>query len=112
MIEKKLGKLEGVKFGLGGYQDACIGLSVTISGAGWGVADNKSVWDFNLVECTKYCNWTEEDRADQCKSIMKFISDLLNDAKVNSIDKLNGIPVEAEFDGMNLKSWRVLTEVL
>jgi hypothetical protein len=31
---------------------------------------------------------------------------------VSSIDKLVGVPIEAEFDGMELKNWRILTEVL
>jgi len=29
-MEKKLGKIENVKFGIGGYQDAMIGLHVTL----------------------------------------------------------------------------------
>jgi hypothetical protein len=36
----------------------------------------------------------------------------LNDAKVNSVDRLKGVPVEATFDGNLLKEWRILTEVL
>jgi hypothetical protein len=43
---------------------------------------------------------------------MRFLSKLLKDAKVRSVDKLKGIPVEAIFDGNVLKEWRVLTEVL
>ena len=34
------------------------------------------------------------------------------DAKVNSIDKLKGIPVEVTFEDNMLKEWRILTEVL
>lgn len=108
----KLGKLENVKFGLGGYQDACLGLSVTITGDGWGVGDNKSTWDANLFKHTDYCEWTEEDRSEGYDDIMRYLSDLLSDAKVSSVDELNGKPVEATFEGLNLKSWRILTEVI
>ena len=33
-MEKKLGKIENVKFGIGGYQDAMIGLHVTLGNNG------------------------------------------------------------------------------
>ena len=111
-MEKKLGKLENVRFGLGGYQDACLGLTVTISGDGWGVGDNKSTWDANRIKCSDRCKWTEEDRSKGYDEVMRFVSDLLSNAKVSSISELNGKPVEAVFEGMVLKSWRILTEVI
>ena len=111
-IEKRLGKLSNVRLGLGGYQEACIGLSVTIEGDGWGVGDNKTAWDANLIKHTDRCKWSEADRDGEYVVIMRYLSDLLAAAKVNSVEKLNGIPVEAEFDGKLLKGWRVLTEVL
>jgi hypothetical protein len=40
------------------------------------------------------------------------IKGLMEDAKVTDFSNLKGIPVEAEFDGDILKSWRVLKEVL
>jgi hypothetical protein len=43
---------------------------------------------------------------------MRYLSKLLNEAKVSSVDKLKGIPVEVTFDGNMLKEWRILTEVL
>ena len=111
-METRLGKLSNVKFGLGGYQEACLGLTVIISGEGWGVGDNKSAWDANQIKHSKHCKWTEEDRSKGYDEVMRYISDLLSDAKVSSVDKLNGKPVEATFDGMALKSWRILTEVI
>lgn len=111
-METKLGKLKNVKFGLCGYQEACLGISVSIEGQGWGVGDCKSTWDANLIECTEHCKWTEEDRSKGYDETMRYVSDLLAAAKVDSVEKLNGIPVEATFEGMTLKSWRVLTEVI
>lgn len=111
-MEKKLGKIESVKFGIGGYQDAMIGLHVTLGNTGWGVGDSRCAWDAQMIECSKYCKWTEADRDKNYSDIMRYLSKLLNDAKVDSVDKLKGIPVEVTFDGNLLKEWRVLTEVL
>ncbi len=44
--------------------------------------------------------------------IVRYISDLLDKAKVSDIYQLKGIPVEAEFEKNSLKNWRILTEVL
>ena len=116
-MSKILGKIEKVKFGHGGYQDAMIGIHVTISGDGWVVGATKSAWDANMIECGKHANWTEEDRSKQYDEIMRYVSDLLHAAQVDSVDKLKGVPVEATFDGegfggCQLESWRILTEVI
>lgn len=111
-MEKKLGKIQSVKFGHGGYQDACIGLSVTLSDGGWGVGDFKGTWDPEMVASSEYTKWTEEDRTKGFDETMRFISKLLKDAKVETVDKLKGIPIEATFDGTLLKEWRILTEVI
>ena len=111
-MEKKLGKIESVKFGHGGYQDAMLGLSVTLSASGWGVNDFKGNWDAELIKCTENTKWTEEDRDKGYSDTMRFVSKLLKEAKVDSVDKLKGKPIEATFDGNTLKEWRILTEVL
>jgi hypothetical protein len=111
-MEKKLGKIESAKFGHGSYQDAMLGIHFFLSADGWGVNTSMSTWDARMIECSEYARWTEEDRSKQHDEIVRYISDLLADAKVSSIDKLVGVPIEAEFDGMELKNWRILTEVL
>lgn len=112
-MRRELGKIEKVSFGICGYQGGCIGLSVTLSGAdGWGVCDSKAAWDANRVKHSENCKWTEEDRSRQYDEIIRYVSDLLNAAKVEDVAGLKGKPVEATFDGMQLKSWRILTEVL
>jgi len=111
-MEKKLGKIESVRFGHGGYQDACIGLSVTLGNGSWGVGDFKGAWDPEMIKRTEHTKWTEEDRTNNIGETVRFLSKLLKDAKVDSVDKLKGIPVEVTFDGNLLKEWRVLTEVL
>ncbi len=112
-MRTELGKIKSVTFGHGGYQDACIGLNVTLGGdGGWGVSDGRTAWDANMIDCSDHCEWTEKDRSKQYDEIVRYISDLLAAAKVSSIDQLKGIPIEATFDGNLLKKWRVLTEVV
>jgi hypothetical protein len=111
-MEKRLGKIESVRFGHGGYQDACIGLSVTLGDGSWGVGDFKGTWDPEMIKCSEHSKWTEEDRTNNISESVRFVSKLLKQAKVNSVDKLKGVPIEAIFDGNMLKEWRILTEVL
>lgn len=111
-MRKELGKIKSVKFGHGGYQDACIGIHFSLGGEGWGVNTDKSAWDANIIKHDGHCQWTERDRDKQYSEIMRYISGLLHEAKVNTVAKLEGIPIEAEFDGMSLKSWRILKEVI
>jgi len=111
-MKKKLGKIKNVKFGIGGYQDAMIGLHVTLGSNGWNVGDSCSAWDAESIKWSENCNWTEDDRDKQYAEILRYLSKLLKDAKVDSVDRLKGIPVEVTFDGNMLKEWRVLTEVL
>ena len=45
--------------------------------------------------------------------LMRYISKLLSEAKVEDITKLADKPIEVTIDEFNsLKSWRILTEVL
>ena len=111
-MEKKLGKIESVRFGHGGYQDAMLGLSVTLSANGWGVNDFVGNWDAELIKCTENTKWTEEDRDKGYSDTMRFVSKLLKEAKVDNVSKLKGVPVECSFEGTMLKEWRILTEVL
>jgi len=111
-MEKRLGKIERVTFGHGGYQDSMLGLSVTLSGEAWGVSDFKGNWDAELVKHSEHFKWSEQDRSKAYDETMRFLSKLLKEAKVDNVDKLKGKPVEATFDGNRLEEWRILTEVL
>ncbi len=112
-MEAKLGKIESVSFGIGGYKDACIGLMVTLSfGDSPGVCDSKTAWDANIIQHSKHCKWTEEDRNKSYAEIVRYVSDLLSAAKVKDVASLKGKPVQAMFDGNKLESWRILKEVL
>jgi hypothetical protein len=102
-MEKKLGKIELVTFGHGGYQHCMLGLYVNLSFEGW---------DAELIEHTEHSKWSEKDRSKEYDKTMRFLSKLLKEAKVDSVDRLKGKPVEVTFDGNLLSEWRILTEVL
>ena len=112
MESKELGKIDTVSFGLGGYQGAMLGIHFSFSFKGAGCCDSKDAWDAEKLKWSERCEWTEEDRSDAYDKIMRFVSKLLSDAKVESVSELKNIPVECTFENGTLKDWRILTEVL
>ena len=109
MSEKKLGRIKRAEFGAGGYQDVCIGITFELGGDGWGVGDFWGTW---ATERSLFTKWTEAERIEQLGKMVMRISALLGDAKKTEVSRLAGVPVEVEFNGNVLKSWRVLKEVL
>ena len=111
-MKNELGKIESVFFGLGGYQDSMIGLHTTFISDRCCFKDSKCAWDSESIKWSDTCKWSEYDRDKQYSELLRYVSKLLSDAKVNSIDKLKNIPVELTFENNTLKEWRILTEVL
>ncbi len=109
MDGKILGKISSVTFG---KRDGRFGLWLTLSGE-YSVQTSYECWD---PEGTKPIGegfkWTEEDRDKQLINIMRKISKLLKQAKVDDVNNLLNVPVEIEFEGNMLKDWRILEEVL
>jgi len=108
-MEVMIGKINSVRIGHGGYQDAMIGITFDLGGKGWGIGDHWGAWS---IERSDYCEWTEEDRIDQLGKIFMRINELLKKSKVDDVNKLKNIPVEVTIEGNTLKSWRILEEVL
>lgn len=107
---KELMKISNVSFGSGGY--AQFGLFLDFSSKSSGVsASIVGGWDYS-IKVDKYTQWTEEDRSRDMAKMCRTISQILSDAKVNSIDKLKGIPVEVIFHQNTIQSFRILDEVL
>jgi hypothetical protein len=111
-MEKKLGKIKNVSFGIGGYQDCQIGIHFVLGTDSWAVRDSRSVWDPGKIQWSIDSKWTEEDRTKSINDIVRYVSSLLNDAKVNNVEDLKGKPIEITMEGILLKEWRILTEVL
>ena len=111
-MEKKIGKINSIRLGYGGYQNAQFGLTIdfTSSKEAWGVIDFKGFWSTDTK--SKGCKWTEKDRDSSFAETMRLINKLLSESNKQSLDQLKGTPVEVTFDGMVLKSWRILTEVI
>lgn len=112
MTDKRLGKIESVAFGRGGYQGSQFGLTLNFAGKGWDVSAFVDGWWDTSVKCTEHCKWTEDDRTAKRAEMCERVSRILHDAKVYDVADLKNKPVEVEFEGMVLKDWRVLTEVL
>ena len=110
--EKKLGKIQELHIGMGGYQDAMFGVTITLSGAGWGVSTFRGAWSPSQIKHDEHTQWSEEDRLRRLTDAFVWLDQLMTEAKVTDVRKLIGKPIEAIFNGNTLKSWRILTEVL
>ena len=115
-METRLGKIRKVTFGKGGYQECQFGLFLHFDFGGSGCfASVDAGWDAATMECTERCKWSEEDRSKGHDKLCRKLSQILKDAKVDSVHELEGKPIEAQFDKVGfgtLKDWRILTEVL
>jgi hypothetical protein len=112
-MEKKIGKITEISVSFGGYQDAMLGLSVTLGSdkGSWGVGDFKGFWGPDIKHSAS-CKWSEQSRRDAHADTMLFIGELLFAAKKRKVEELRGVPVEVTFEHNMLKSWRVLTEAI
>lgn len=112
MNGKLLGKIDKCYFGIGGYNDAMIGIHFQFSSGSTAVGSTKSAWDAETIKHTEYCKWTESDRDQQYAEIVRYVSKILKEAKCEDVSRLVGKPVELTFESNTLKEWRILTEVL
>jgi hypothetical protein len=104
----RIGKIERVYHGYGGYQDAMIGFGFTLSGDGWAVGDFWGSWA-SRPEGAKYSE--DEWRGYHADAAVR-IRDLLVAAKATVLNELEGKPVMVAFEDNRLKDWRILTEAL
>ncbi len=107
--EKKLAKINSIRLGSGGYQDAMFGITFSFTGQGWGVDDFWGVWS---REPDQYTPWTSQDRIQRIGEIMVRLMSVMKQAKVQSLEDLEGIPVEITLEHNTIKDWRILEEVL
>lgn len=108
-MRKELGKITRFDVGMGGYDDAMFGLSITFSFKNSGVQDFIGTWAHRP---DKHHNWTLEDQSRMWADMCRGMIDTLRKAKVKTAAEMVGIPVEVTFEGDRLSSWRVLEEVL
>lgn len=108
----RLGKIQEVRVGMGGYQEAMFGVGFTLGGEGWGVGDWWGFWSPSHLKWTEHCKWTEQERLDALRDTFVRLDALMKDAKVTDSAKLKGVPVEVTIEENTLKRWRILSEVL
>src|SRR4051812_27470966 len=108
-MRKELGYIRTVAYGFGGYQGVQFGISFGLGNDSWGVGDFWGAWG---MKPDSHHQWTEQDQIQTLGIVALRIRDLLKAAKAETVDELQNKPVEVEFDGNVLKSWRILTEVL
>jgi len=111
METKSLGKISYVKFGYGGYQDAMFGISIGLDTQSGGCCDFRGMWGID-TKVGDYTKWTEVDRDERFAETMRYVNQLLIDAKKDDVTKLLGVPIEVTRENNTLKSWRILKEVL
>lgn len=120
MVEhKELGKITRVKFGFGGYQDCQIVFEIEVGGRGWGSCMTYECgWSHvskeELEKNGHRYQWTHEGRIKQIGEKAWEVVELMKKAKVESLAMLEGIPIEATFDGPfgKIRAIRVLEEVI
>ena len=108
MIEnKKICVIERAEFGIGGYQDAQFGFTLSFRSEAWGIETFEGFW-FGEPRG----EWDKDDQITFFGEAAKELHDALLAAKVSNVSDLVGVPAEVMVDGGRFKSWRVLTEVL
>ena len=108
-MRKELAKIRSVRFGSGGYQDAAFGISFEFEGNGSSCGDFIGTWSSEPDDSNK---WTKSDQTEFWGNMVREIRDTMKAAKTNNLNDLVGKPVELTFNGNQLDSWRILTEVI
>jgi hypothetical protein len=116
-LTRKVGKIQVVRFGISLLEPATFGIHFTLGSnptsvsKGW--KHGYSVSTKNRAQEAKLSENAIVKMQREYFDILKYVSTLLEYAKVGSVSELKGIPVEASFDSENsLVSFRILTEVL
>src|SRR5690606_8901670 len=77
-FRKEIGKIQGVRFGSGGYQDACIGVTFVLGSdkESWVVHDFGGAW---ATKRSSSAQWTEEDRIRRLGEMVMRLNALMQD---------------------------------
>lgn len=75
----------------------------------WGCRD---VLYWQSIERTEHCQWSEEERLIGLGKNLMRVDAIIQSARKQRLADLSGVPIEATFEGRDLKRWRVLMEVL
>lgn len=105
-MTKELGYISSAEFGSVPDYEFLFGLQLAIVISGGMVASYNLTT--NLSEQCKDFEPANKRMSENCRKIKQ----LLDDAQVNTVDQLVGVPVEVVNENMQLKDFRILTEVI
>lgn len=108
-MSKSIGKITHVEFGFGGYQDVQFGITISVNTIDGCATTGKWMW---VNEPDKHTKWTVDDQNKMYAEIMRYVIQLMQDAKVSRVEALRGKPIEATWNGNMLQEIRILTEVV
>lgn len=110
MNGKFLGKISKAEFGSHSDRPFLMGLQLEFKfDSNSGVSDGGR----HLINIGDNCQWeSEEEKNVAYQHVLKNLSNVLKDAKVNHVSQLVGKPIEIEIENQMYKSFRILTEVL
>jgi hypothetical protein len=118
-MHMELGKIQKATFGHGGYQDVMVTFRLQIGGKGWGsckefIGGWGHVSKEELAKPDSNYKWTHEERIKGIGEAAWEVWELMKKAKVDSFDKLEGVPIRAYFESPcgQLVRIEVLEEVL
>lgn len=99
-METKLGKIRHARFGRGGYDDAMISFRLLIGGDDWvSIKEYIGGWIYpskeGLEENPLNYEWTHDTRIKRIGEAAWEVFQLMEKAKVDSFDKLEGAPIKA-----------------
>lgn len=109
MRNTQVGVISSVRFGFGGYQEAMLGLTLNFDFKGSGVSTFESA---GWLDHSPNAKWSLSDRAELRNELCDKLVKVMRQAKVDDVSKLKGKPVECEFEGNMLKTWRILEEAI
>lgn len=107
-LRTELGKITKASFGVVDDRPYLIGLQLFFESSSWGVGDGGKY----MMNNSDTCRYKDGQREQAALRVIQQVHDLLAEAKVDSVAKLVGKPVEVTFDGNMFHSFRILTEVL
>lgn len=108
-IEKVLGKITEVEFGLCSDRPFLMGIHFSFSlGNGGGVGDGYKY----TINMSEECRWNQIERSDAIVKSIERIQNWLKDAKVHNVSQLLNKPVEVSLKHDCFYDFRILTEVL
>lgn len=106
-MRKKIGYIRSAKYGQIKDMPIMFGLQLDFYFNDWTGAGTDELF-FNISDEVK----NKEAADESIVNITRKINKILTDANVNTVDQLIGKPVEVTIEFANVKSFRILTEVI